>query len=1039
MTLFENAYNEVAAIVREFEEHREMFMAHKYQESEVRTDFIDKFFTALGWDVAHREQTNPREREVKIEKSDTAGSTRRVDYAFYLKPDYRNPVYFCEAKKPSRDLNNADDYFQLVRYGYGASTPVGVLTNFDEFHIIDCRYQPHIEKSYPSAQIKVYGYKDYLDKDAFGFIYWLFSREAIQAGKLKEYASGLPKQRGTGKTKLTAEEAKPVDEAFLIKLEEYRRILAKAFKKADESLTAEVLTEATQKVIDRLVFIRFLEDKYIEADYIVDQIAATNHPLTPALKRRGDENSPSFSRRGPGGGRTAWQKFIAWSKELDVKYNGIVFKPHDIDKPTFKAPDDKTFAELCADISHSHSKYLFTYIPIELLGSIYERFLGKVVTTTAKRADIEEKPEVRKAGGVYYTPKYIVDYIVANTVGRILNPLLSKEGAGGGPEGTAISSSIAHPQPPPVPRLEKAGEQDTPAFSRRGKGAVDPGGLTPKEISKLRFADIACGSGSFLIAVYDTVLHHVEKYYNDNPDEAKKAKCTEIEKGVFALSLRQKQQILLDNIYGVDIDRQAVEVAQLSLFLKLLESESGATAEQLSFERTKILPDLSKNIQCGNSLVEYDIEQLFPLTAAEFSHIKPFSFQQAFKPIMDSGGFDAIVGNPPYVIIAKDIFDEATIKYLLNYGTAEYKADLFQIFIERAIQLLKNDGKFGYIVPNPWLTQVFTQSLRKFILEQTEIDQLVIFKGLVFEEATVNTLLLFLNKHKPSIDHRVIVIDADLQPELGKRYDAPQDLWLKSEGYIIETRRMDEMGKLVDHILAKTVPLGSVVRASLGCQAYNSSKHTKKQIEDRVFHATEKLSKEYLPELAGNDVSRYRLERIRGQWIKYGSWLHDYRSMDWLEGPRILVREISGGQPYAMQATYTEDTYCNYKTILNINPLPGSDYPMKYLLGVLNSRLVSRIYPYVSNKIVSSTFPRLSVGDLRKIPLPVDAAKATQTKIANLVDQMLATKKQLAASQRDSEREQLQRKCDYLDGEIDKLVYALYGLTEEEIRIVDGE
>lgn len=914
MSLFENAYSEVAAIVREFEEHRGEFMAHNYQESEVRTDFIDKFFTALGWDVAHREQTNPREREVKIEKSDTAGSTRRVDYAFYLKPDYRNPVFFCEAKKPSRDLNNADDYFQLVRYGYGASTPIGALTNFDEFHIIDCRYQPHIEKSYPSAQIKVFGYKDYLNKEAFGYIYWLFSREAVEAGKLKDFARSLPKQQGKGKAKLTAEEAKPVDEAFLTKLEEYRLILAKAFKKADETLNAEVLTEATQKVIDRLVFIRFLEDKYIESDYIVDQIAA---------KKGG-----------------AWKSFLNWSKELDVKYNGVVFKPHDIDKPEWKAPDDKVFAELCADISHTHSKYLFTYIPIELLGSIYERFLGKVVTTTAKRAEIEDKPEVRKAGGVYYTPKYIVDYIVANTVGKILDGVrepgtgnreesilttnklngknidkkLSRSGSlanGDESDGRSIQSNrtvsnqrAVRTTQPDEPSRDFRSEQysrgmgtndenipvsslggvrlpdgnrnanddsDSKEISDAGTNRAILGNefqnrpnaqptnagigaepaiptrtpvlgtripLTPKEISKLRFADIACGSGSFLIAVYDTVLHHIEKWYNDNPAEAKKAKCTEIEKGIFALSLKQKQQILLDNIYGVDIDRQAVEVAQLSLFLKLLESESGATAEQLSFERTKILPDLSKNIQCGNSLVEYDISDLFPLTDEEEKRIKPFSFQSAFREIMSNGGFDAIVGNPPYVIIAKDIFDEATIKYLLNYGTAEYKADLFQIFIERAVQLLSNDGKFGYIVPNPWLTQVFTQSLRKFILEQTEIDQLVIFKGLVFEEATVNTLLLFLNKHKPSEDHRVIVIDADLEPELGKKYEALQELWLKSEGHIIETRRMDEMGKLVDRILAKTAPLGTVVRASLGCQAYNSSKHTKQQIENRVFHAT---------------------------------------------------------------------------------------------------------------------------------------------------------------------------------------------------------
>ena len=274
MTSFETAYAEVAGLVREFEANEDHYLSPKYQEAEVREDFLNKFWTALGWDVRHITQTNPREQEVKVEKNpDSSASSRRADYAFYLKPDFRNPVFFCEAKKPSRKLSDPEFYFQLVRYGRGASTPVGVLTDFEEFHIIDCRYEPHIEKSYPSAQIRAFTYKDYLDRDNFGYIYWLFSREAVEAGKLKEFAKGLPKQRGAGKAKLTAEEAKPVDEAFLTKLEEYRLTLAKAFKKADESLTAEELTEATQKVIDRLVFIRFLEDKNIESDYIIDQIA----------------------------------------------------------------------------------------------------------------------------------------------------------------------------------------------------------------------------------------------------------------------------------------------------------------------------------------------------------------------------------------------------------------------------------------------------------------------------------------------------------------------------------------------------------------------------------------------------------------------------------------------------------------------------------------------------------------------------------------------------------------------------------------------
>jgi adenine-specific DNA-methyltransferase len=450
-TSFEQAFEAVSILVRDFAEHESHYLSPSYQEAEVRTDFLDKFWAALGWDVRHLEQTNPREQEVKVEKNpDSSASGRKADYAFYFKPDYKNPVFFCEAKKPSRKLGDPEFYFQLVRYGRGAGTPISVLTDFEEFHIVDCRYEPHIEKSYPSAQIEAFRYTDYLDRDKFGSIYWLFSREAVEQGKLKEFTKQLPKQRGKGKAKLTAEEAKPVDEAFLTKLEEYRLTLAKAFKKADESLNAEDLTEATQKVIDRLVFIRFLEDKNIESDYIIDQIAVSRSdtPVRPPSQTNESTRPTSPTNEGTrpfsGADRsvrpTAWRSFLAWSKELDVKYNGVVFKPHDIDKPTFKAPDDKVFAELCSDISHRTSKYIFSYIPIEILGSIYERFLGKVVTATAKRADIEYKPEVRKAGGVYYTPKYIVDYIVENTVGKILAPSPQAWGEGMGVRGLRVHS-----------------------------------------------------------------------------------------------------------------------------------------------------------------------------------------------------------------------------------------------------------------------------------------------------------------------------------------------------------------------------------------------------------------------------------------------------------------------------------------------------------------------------------------------------------------------------------------------------------------------
>ena len=156
MTSFEQAYSEIAVLVAQFEANEAHYLSPKYQEAEVREDYINKFWTSLGWDVRHTTQTNPREQEVKVEKNpDASASGRRADYAFYHKPDYKNPVFFVEAKKPSRKLSDPEFYFQLVRYGRGASTPVSVLTDFEEFHIVDCRYEANRQKSYPSAQTPV--------------------------------------------------------------------------------------------------------------------------------------------------------------------------------------------------------------------------------------------------------------------------------------------------------------------------------------------------------------------------------------------------------------------------------------------------------------------------------------------------------------------------------------------------------------------------------------------------------------------------------------------------------------------------------------------------------------------------------------------------------------------------------------------------------------------------------------------------------------------------------------------------------------------
>lgn len=448
MSSFETAFKIVKELSGSFKENERKYLSSAYQEAEVRKDFIDKFFIALGWDVNHDMQKNPYEQEVKVEKGMNIGKAqKRADYAFYLKPNYNDVKFFVEAKKPARSLSNPDDYFQAIRYGWNANTPLVILTDFEELHILDSRFKPDIKNSL-DRKIERFHYSEYENEEKFRRIYHLFSRESVNENFIQKKADDLPKPKGKGYQKgLFKGGYQSIDESFLIELDEIRLALAKSFKKKNPGLESEELTEAAQRTIDRLVFIRFLEDKLIEPEHYVSEF--------------GNNNSP-------------WKDFINVSRRMDAKYNGVVFKKHSlIDSDSFPGADDIEFANICNDLSHINSPYDFNYIPIHILGSIYERFLGKVIHATAKQVKIEEKPEVRKAGGVYYTPQYIVKYIVDNTVGKLIE------------------------------------------------------GKTPNEISKLKFADISCGSGSFLITVYDTILQYAGKWYNEHPENAKKdGDCT---------------------------------------------------------------------------------------------------------------------------------------------------------------------------------------------------------------------------------------------------------------------------------------------------------------------------------------------------------------------------------------------------------------------------------------------------------------------------------------------------------------------------------
>ncbi len=986
--MFESALASVTGLVHTFQAGEKYYLSPAYQEQEARRDFIDRFFTALGWDVMHEQQRDPYKQEVKIEKKPDVRTQRRADYAFYVAPDFRNPVFFVEAKKPSRNLHNADDYFQAIRYAWSAGTPIAVLTDFEEFHILDARYKPDIS-TVLSRLVTQYNYTQYADEQAFAELFYLFGREAVADGAIAKRAESLPKLKGGGKQlRLALEDGREIDNAFLAELDETRLILARAFKKRNPDWDGELLTEAVQRTIDRIVFMRFLEDKLIEPDLEVGALG----------QRKG-----------------AWIDFLDTSRRLNAKYNGVVFRAHSIDVPACKGPEEADFAAVLARFSRAESPYDFNAIPIHILGSIYERFLGKVIRATAKQAKVEEKPEVRKAGGVYYTPEFIVRYIVDRTVGEVI------------------------------------------------------AGRTPAQISGMRFADIACGSGSFLITVFDTLLRYHSTWYNEHPDKARKDGCHELD-GAWVLSLKLKQNILRNCVYGVDKDTQAVEVTQLSLYLKLLEDETTATANEMqTLFHEKILPDLSGNIVPGNSLIESDILDGMLFSGDEERDLYPLDYRLAFPAAMKDGGFDVVLGNPPYV--RQETLGPVQKGYFKTHFKVYHGvADLYAYFIERAVSLLREDGRFGYIVANKWLRANYGAPLRAW-LKQQHIEEITDFGDLpVFPGVTTYPCLLFITKREPTETFQAVKIDSldfeDLHEERKRLAYTVRQSTLSNDGWSLSDERTQ---LLLEKIRAAGIPLSEYVNGKIyyGIKTgFNEAFVIDDAVREQLI-ATDPRSAELIkPFLAGRDIKRYE-PLPSGKWLilmprgwtrkqsngaknawhwlrlnypaiadhlapheekakkRYdkGEYWWELRACDYygeFEKGKILLPDISP------RGNFTLDESGGFFAANTCYLLPSDDL---FLLGVLNSSLMD--YYYRKNfAVYRGGYLRFFAEYL--LQLPIAGTKPDQkqhrAEIESQVMRLIEAKKQLAQARTEKDKVYYQTRCTALDHRIDEMVMKMYGV-----------
>lgn len=668
----EAAREKIAGLVELFRANEAAYKNPAYNETQTRREFIDPFFKALGWDIDNERGYAPAYRDVIHEDAiKVGGLTRAPDYCFRIGGQRK---FFVEAKKPSVDMkNDPDPYYQLRRYAYSAKLSLSIVTDFEEFAIVDCRAKPSPKDKASTGRIRYWRYEEYpahLDE-----LLETFSPEGIKKGGLDKMATTARSKRGTGE----------VDKEFLKEIESWRELLARNIALRNPGLSQRDLNESVQVTIDRIIFLRICEDRGIEEYGLL----------------HGMQN-----------GANVYARLCELFRKADERYNsGLFHFKEERDNPSHPdgltlslAIEDKPLKQILKGLYYPDSPYEFSVLPIDILGQVYEQFLGKVIRLTAgHRAVVEDKPQVKKAGGVYYTPTYIVDYIVKNTVGKL---------------------------------LEKS---------------------TPTKAAKLRILDPACGSGSFLIGAYEYLLDWHRDWYSEN-DAGKWAKGKEPRlfagKNGWQLTTAEKKRILLNNIYGVDIDPQAVEVSKLSLLLKVLEEESQETINaQLKFFHERALPDLGNNIKCGNSLIGtdfYEGQQMGLLDEEEALRINAFDWDGpgGFPEIMKGGGFDAVIGNPPYVRIQTMSRNE--IPYFNScYVTATGNYDIYCIFVERGLHLLKSQGLMSFIMPHRFFKAAYGDGLRSLISKNHRLIETVDFDGfMVFENASINTCILILGENK---------------------------------------------------------------------------------------------------------------------------------------------------------------------------------------------------------------------------------------------------------------------------------------------------
>ena len=622
----------IKQLIEKYQSDRDYYLTNKYNETLLRSDFLDPFFELLGWDIKNNAGKPTNEREVILEealKANASEHSKKPDYTFRL---FSERKFFLEAKKPCVSIeSNNDTAKQVRRYGFTAKLKISVLSNFEYLIIYDTSVKVEKEDTFQKALVKKYHYTEYESK--FDEIKRLLGKEEVYSGAFDNEWKAI-------ENKLNQYS---IDNLFLKQINEWRKALGTEIHKYEPTIDEQQLNDIVQSYLNRVLFLRVCEDRNLEDYQTLLKFANTND----------------------------FKSLIKKFEQADKRYNSGLFDQLLKDKIVENI--SSVFWTIIKQLYYPESPYSFSVFSSDVLGSIYEIFLSEKLVVQNGAVELVKKPE-NIDRDIVTTPTSIISDILRNTV---------------------------------LPKCK---------------------GKTDKEILQLKFADIACGSGAFLLELFQLLNDILIDYYL----KADKSKLIQTNINTYKLPFEIKRKVLLNCVYGIDKDYNAVEATKFGLLLKLLESE-----DINSTNKTKpVLPDLSENIFFGNSLLNPS-----QVEKKNQTEINPFDFSKL--------RFDVIVGNPPYMKSEdmKNITPLELPLYKTNYTSAFKQFDKYFLFLEQGLHLLTDDGILGYIVPSKFTKVGAGKKLRELLCEKEYLHSIVSFgANQVFTDKTTYTCLLILNK-----------------------------------------------------------------------------------------------------------------------------------------------------------------------------------------------------------------------------------------------------------------------------------------------------